>query len=69
MLRYKDNDKHKDKPGEIVCRTNAQAAVALNEPDHQVGRREAAVTIHHDKTVHIRQREEGRHSRTGCATT
>jgi len=60
VLRYKDNDKHKDKPGEIVwVRTNAQlAAVALNEPDHTkwAGR---LLTIHHDKTVAFGKEKKG----------
>ena len=60
VLRYKDNDKHKDKPGEIVwVRTNAQlAAVALNEPDHtKWGGR--LLTIHHDKTVQFGKEKKG----------
>jgi len=60
VLRYKDGDKHKDKPGEIVwVRTNAQlAAVALNEPDYtKWGGR--LLTIHHDKTVAFGKEKKG----------
>ena len=60
VLRYKDNDKYKDKPGEIVwVRTNAQlAAVALNEPDYtKWGGR--LLTIHHDKTVTFGKEKKG----------
>ncbi len=60
VLRYKDSDKHKDKPGEIVwVRTNAQlAAVALNEPDYtKWGGR--LLTIHHDKTVAFGKEKKG----------
>ena len=60
VLRYKDGDKHKDKPGEIVwVRTNSQlAAVALNEPDHNKwgGR---LLTIHYDKTVPFGKEKKG----------
>ncbi len=60
VLRYKDNDKCKDKPGEIVwVRTNAQlAAVALSEPDYtKWGGR--LLTIHHDKTVTFGKEKKG----------
>jgi len=60
VLRYKDGDKYKDKPGEIVwVRTNAQlAAVALNEPDYtKWGGR--LLTIHHDKTVTFGKEKKG----------
>ena len=60
VLRYKDGDKHKDKPGEIVwVRTNAQlAAVALNEPDYtKWGGR--LLTIHFDKTVPFGKEKKG----------
>lgn len=60
VLRYKDGDKYKDKPGEIVwVRTNAQlAAVALNEPDYtKWGGR--LLTIHHDKSVTFGKEKKG----------
>lgn len=60
VLRYKDGDKHKDKPGEIVwVRTNSQlAAVALGEPDHtKWGGR--LLTIHFDRTVAFGKEKKG----------
>lgn len=60
VLRYKDGDKHKDKPGEIVwVRTNSQlAAVALDEPDHtKWGGR--LLTIHFDRTVAFGKEKKG----------